>query len=638
MSVSGSQEAEVAPRMVGRSPVPLARTPAPGPPDLDRPPGTGRLVVPDLDSPYLPTAPTDEEKYSYLRDRPQRWIFYWLLIGQLGIVYGFIMVMIKASWTAPALMLLIVVIPPILVNFWLRTLTPRLNPTIHRTYLASYQPDPVDTVDIWLPTCGEPLRVLRNQYRHVALIRWHAPVAVWVLDDADRPEVAELVREFGYRYVVRPDRGRLKKAGNLTHAFGISTSRFGVVFDADFVPRHDFLVETIPYMADPKVGVVQTAQYFDVYRDFNYIQRFAGSLQEIFFRWIQPARDVHKAAIVAGTNLVYRRSAVEAAGGFAQVPIGEDVHSGVKLWWAGYETRYVPLVLAKGIAPNSFRALANQQYRWCRSSMLLMVERHFRTAPLSFRQRLAFWAAFFYYMASAALLITGPLPTLIMLWFFPQMVRDYNYLPMVPAMLATFFVFPAMTRGWRPSIYRVCTINSACHLLAVFHALRDHVEDWVPTGTSRSTDRGARSAKGRRGRPSANTTPNGSTPNPDTTANGSTPASSTTPDGTSPGTYTSPKRRSTRDVPTKVDIILRSWIVTVVLLLWTALAVRIPQGGLTPFWATLALATVQLYFLAPLLTKRKGLRERVRPASKPAAGPATTDDSHDMTVMMERFR
>ena len=60
------------------------------------------------------------------------------------------------------------------------------------------------------------------------------------------------------------------------------------------------------------------------------------------------------------------------------MPIGEDVHSGVRLAWAGYETRYLPLCLAKGVAPADFPSLANQQARWCRSSMLLMLEKHFR--------------------------------------------------------------------------------------------------------------------------------------------------------------------------------------------------------------------------------------------------------------------
>ena len=173
-----------------------------------------------------------------------------------------------------------------------------------------------------------------------------------------------------------------------------------------------------------------------------------------------------------------------AAGGFAQVPIGEDVHSGVKLWWAGYETRYLPLCLAKGVAPTDFPSLANQQARWCRSSMMLMIERHFREAPFDWKQRAAFWAAFLYYMSSAALLLTGPFPTLTMIWFYPEHVFPHNYLVMLPALAATFFVFPLLSRGWRPTIWRVCMINSCCHVYAIWYAIRDRVAEWVPTGAS----------------------------------------------------------------------------------------------------------------------------------------------------------
>ncbi len=201
---------------------------------------------------------------------------------------------------------------------------------------------------------------------------------VYVLDDSAREQVRDLADGYGFRYVVRPNPGEMKKAGNLRHALGISDGEFIAVIDADFAVREDFLQETMPYFSDPKIGIVQTAQYFDVTdRSLSYIQRYAGTLQEIFFRFIQPARDRYKAAICAGTNLVYRRAAVVAAGGFAEVPIGEDVHSGVKLWRAGYETRYLPLCLATGVAPTDFASLANQQARWCRSSMLLMIDKYF---------------------------------------------------------------------------------------------------------------------------------------------------------------------------------------------------------------------------------------------------------------------
>ena len=177
---------------------------------------------------------------------------------------------------------------------------------------------------------------------------------------------------------------------------------------------------------------------------------------------------------------MYRRAAVEAADGFAQVPIGEDVHSGVKLWWAGYETRYLPLCLAKGVAPTDFASLANQQARWCRSSMLLMIDRYFLEAPFTWKQRAAFWAAFLYYMSSAALLLTGPFPTLTMIWFYPGRIYPHNYLPIVPALAASLFVFPVLSRGWRPTIYRVCMINACCHLYSVWYALRGRSRNGFP--------------------------------------------------------------------------------------------------------------------------------------------------------------
>jgi len=492
---------------------------------------------------YLPQPPTRTEKYCYFRNR-RPYVFAWLLVAAAGILYGYVRVATKAWWTSPALILLAVMVPPVIVNSWLRIGKPRLTLAGHRSITCAYQLGN-ETVDVFLPSCGEPLELLDNTFRCVGEMRWHGVKTVYVLDDSGREEVRALAARYGYRYVVRANRGELRKAGNLIHAFDLSDGEFIVVLDADFAVRPDFLYETMPYTADPKVGVVQTAQFFDIHnRSFSYIQRYAGTLQEIFFRFIQPARDRYKAAICAGTNLVYRRSAVEQAGGFARVPIGEDVHSGVKLWWAGYETRYVPLCLAKGVAPADFASLANQQTRWCRSSMLLMIDKHFREAPFTWKQRVAFWAAFLYYMSSAALLFTGPFPTLVMMWFFPRQVYPHNYLVILPSIAATLFAFPMLSSGWRPTIYRVCIINSCCHLYAIWYAIRGRVADWVPTGASRGQDL----------------------------------------------------------VPTTVGRILRAWIVADQILLWSALALRSHEFGWQPYWATLTLSLYQLYLLAPLMT------------------------------------
>ncbi len=53
---------------------------------------------------------------------------------------------------------------------------------------------------------------------------------------------------------------------------------------------------------------------------------------------------------------------------------------------------------------------------------------------------------------------------------------------MIPALISTLFIFPLTARGWRRPIYRVCMVNSFCHALAVFDAMRNQVQAWVPTG------------------------------------------------------------------------------------------------------------------------------------------------------------
>ena len=396
---------------------------------------------------YLPTPPNGREKYEYF-GRQRRWVFAFLLVAAAGVLYGYIRVAQHAWVVAPLMwLLLMVIVPPIVVNFWLRIGRPRLTLEGHEATVAAYQ-EQGETVDVFLPSCGEPLALLNNTFQYASKLQWGGPKTVYVLDDSVREQVRDLAQRYGFRYIVRPDPGYMKKAGNLLHALAISDGQYIAVIDADFAMRPEFLYETMPYFSDPHVGIVQTAQYFDVTNQTSsYIQRYAGTLQDIFFHYIQTARDRFSAAICAGTNLVYRRAAVEAAGGFAWVPIGEDVHSGVRLAWAGFETRYLPLCLAKGVAPADFPSLANQQTRWCRSSMLLMLEKHFREAPFTWQQRAAFWAAFLYYMSSAALLLTGPFPALAMIWFFPRHIYPHNYLPMLPAIAATLFVFPLAQPG-----------------------------------------------------------------------------------------------------------------------------------------------------------------------------------------------
>ena len=155
-------------------------------------------------------------------------------------------------------------------------------------------------MDVFLPSCGEPLAVLNNTFRYASKMTWRGLKTVYVLDDSAREKVRDLADQYNFRYIVRPKPGEMKKAGNLLHAFDISDGEFIVVIDADFAVRPDFLYETMPYFSDPKVGIVQTAQYFDVSdRSFSYIQRYAGTLQEIFFRFSRPGTATRRRSALA---------------------------------------------------------------------------------------------------------------------------------------------------------------------------------------------------------------------------------------------------------------------------------------------------------------------------------------------------
>ena len=431
---------------------------------------------------YLPNPPSRMEKYSFFAE-PSRWPFVWLFLAQLVTLGAFVAVARQSYATLFLLPFLIVLLPPTVVTFWLRMRPHRGTLEDHLSLVADWRArGGLPSVDIFLPVCGESPAVLFNTWEAVRDLEYNGVRHVWVLDDANLTWVRELAERFGFHYVARPEGRRFKKAGNLNHALAFARSQFILVLDADFAPRTDFLDESLPYFCDPRVAVVQTSQHFDTDGTEPFIARCAGLLQNLFFRTVQAGRDTYDAASCEGTNVVYRRAALQQAGGFARVPMGEDTQTGIKLRAAGWRTRYVRVNLAKGIAPSSVDAVIHQQVRWCRSAMLLMISRDFTHAPLGRRQRLCFWADFLYYMRSAALLFLIPAPVLIMLWGYPSELQGWWYLPVIVGGISILFVYPKVSPGWSPMMLRVGVLYSVCHLVAVTHAVRGVVQAWVPTG------------------------------------------------------------------------------------------------------------------------------------------------------------
>ncbi|GAA2772797.1 cellulose synthase catalytic subunit [Kitasatospora cinereorecta] len=433
---------------------------------------------------HLPDPPDDQELYWYFGPQ-RRWVPLCSALAFLlsaATMAGFAL---RSPWLWPFLAVLSVNLLALALTAVNGLRRRRFTREGHELLVAGWRPAEPPSVDLYLPTCGEPLAVLANAYRAVAALERPGPLTVLVLDDADRPAVAALAEHHGFRYVVRPDRGRFKKAGNLNHALTLSSAEYVAILDADFAPRPDFLRHLLPYFTDPRVGIVQSPQCFDTEASMGWIQRAAGAAQEWFFRWIQPARDASDAAICCGSNAVYRRSALDAAGGFARLDHSEDMYTGLALYRHGYLTRYVPVLVAKGTSPEDATAFVNQQYRWTMGNLHLVgdPEAARLRRRLPWRMRLCFHEGVIGYLTAVVNLFTAPLPPLVMLFLRPGEVRAWYVLPMLSLLWLWHVLLPRVSRTrWRAEVLRAHVLMSLAAAAAFVHTVRGRSAAWVPTG------------------------------------------------------------------------------------------------------------------------------------------------------------
>ncbi|MFJ2865547.1 glycosyltransferase family 2 protein [Kitasatospora sp. NPDC087314] len=452
-------------------------------------PDTGSRRMPEDPVLRLPSPPDDEELYWYFGPQ-RRWVLLCATLSYAGATATLGLFALSRPLLWPFLVLTV-----LNAATWLLSLTDgqrarRFTRDSHDLLMRAWRPARHPSVDLLLPTAGEPLAVLENAYRHTAAVRWPGELTVLVLDDAARPEVRELAESYGFQYRARPDRGRFKKAGNLNHGLAEGSGEVIAVLDADFCPRPDFLHHLVPYLDNPEVGIVQSPQCFDTDADMSWLERAAGATQEIFYRWIQPSRDAQDGTVCCGTNALYRRAALMRVGGFAEIDHSEDLYTGLSLARAGWTTRYVPALVAKGMSPTGLPAFISQQYRWCLGSLALVRDPDFRRGSgrpdrrtLSRSARLCFWNGILGYVTSAVNVFAVPLPALIMLFFAPGEIEPWQVLPFLPPIWVSLVLLPAMSRTrWRFEVTRVQLLGGLCHVVAIAHALRRRSADWVPTG------------------------------------------------------------------------------------------------------------------------------------------------------------
>ena len=432
----------------------------------------------------LPLPPTDEEKYSWI-DREMALLVVFSCISVICLTVSqihFVLISPILTVFVPFLLLTLVYF---VISLWINIGTRNFDLDAHQRLVEGWTPAHSPSVDILLPICNEEMAVLCNSWRHVAEMAstCTGDVTVYVLDDGASESAGQAAAAFGFEYHVRANRGWFKKAGNLRAGFDISSSPYLVIFDADFAPRADFLAETMPYLDDPSIGILQTPQFFHATSRADPDRAGAGSVQELFYRLVQVSRDRYGAAICVGSSAVYRREALAAIGGTALVGHSEDVHTGFEITDQGWSIKYIPLPLSTGLCPPDPDSFLTQQYRWCAGSMSLMHSRKFWRSRLSWSNRMCYVSGFIHYIHTAVFVFIAPVIPIVLLVFLPEQVRLVNYLWILPSMLYAFVVFPLWNRGrYGLTGTMAKLLYSWAHVFAIWDGLRDRGMEWQVTG------------------------------------------------------------------------------------------------------------------------------------------------------------
>lgn len=158
------------------------------------------------------------------------------------------------------------------------------------------------------------------------------------------------------------------KAGALAAGAAAARADLFAIFDADFVPAPDFLRRLVGAFADERVGMVQ-ARWGHANRDESWLTRAQATLLDGHFVIEHQARFERGLFFnFNGTAGLWRRAAIEAAGGWQADTLTEDLDLSYRAQLAGWRFVYAADVVAPAEVPPTLAAFQSQQHRWSRGS------------------------------------------------------------------------------------------------------------------------------------------------------------------------------------------------------------------------------------------------------------------------------
>jgi cellulose synthase (UDP-forming) len=298
-----------------------------------------------------------------------------------------------------------------------------------------------ERVDIFVPTCGEPLPVLRATLAAVARIEWRGALRVYVLDDRASEDVRRLTESLGFEYRTRVGTDAPQghaKAGNLNFGLSQGDSPFVLVLDADQIPQPYIVRALAGYLRFPDVAFVQSRQSFFVPKGDPFF-----NLDAVFYQAVQLGYDNRSAALSCGSGVLYRREALQQIGGFTTWNVVEDLTTSYALHARGWRSLYYPHALSTGLAPADIWGVCRQRSQWALDTMRLF----FWDCPL-FKRHLRWRIKMMYLVLPLAYLCAGtvfPFFFIIPLWTYLTGYSVIDDSEIVFALLrGTYFLYMAL--------------------------------------------------------------------------------------------------------------------------------------------------------------------------------------------------
>lgn len=228
------------------------------------------------------------------------------------------------------------------------------------------------SVDVFITTAGEPFNVVSKCVHAATAIDWpRKDLNIYLLDDANAPELKSLANRLGIHHLSRQTAGLGRenaKAGNLNYGLRNSSSELILSLDADQAPKPNILKALAGYMKFDDLAFIQSAQTFYLPEGDPF---YNGD--NVFYGTMQKAFDESNSVISCGSGVLYRRRALEDIGGFVEWNLVEDLVSSYEMHARGWKSFYYPHALTRGLAPWDINGVYHQRSQWALDTFRLFI-------------------------------------------------------------------------------------------------------------------------------------------------------------------------------------------------------------------------------------------------------------------------